>query len=274
MSSFTFKSTTLDLTQPKIMGILNVTPDSFSDGGKFSNPSTALAQAMRLETEGADIIDIGAESTRPGHTPLNVEDEIARLLPTLKALIQTTNLPISVDTYKSKTAESALEAGAHIINDIWGLTHDGDMAHVVASYNAGVVIMHNRHSKDENIDILNDMIDFFSQSLERAHEARIPETNIILDPGIGFGKTHKQNLQALKSVSALKAHFNLPILVGASRKSFINFIHESPVNERLAGTLAAHLIAVQQGASVLRVHDVASHVQALAVDRALRNQNG
>jgi dihydropteroate synthase len=271
MSSFTFKSTTLNLTHPKIMGILNITPDSFSDGGQFSNANTALKHARLLEKQGADIIDIGAESTRPGHTPLNVEDEIARLLPTLKSLIQTTNLPISVDTYKSKTAESALEAGAHIINDIWGLTHDDDMAHVVASYNAGVVIMHNRHFKDDNIDILNDMINFFSQSLERAKTAGIPETNIILDPGIGFGKTQTQNLQALKSVSALKAHFNLPILVGASRKSFINLIHESPVSERLAGTLAAHLYTVQQGASVLRVHDVASHVQALAVDRVLRD---
>jgi dihydropteroate synthase len=270
MSSFTFKSTTFNLTHPKIMGILNITPDSFSDGGQFSDLKTALMQAKRLEQEGADIIDIGAESTRPGHTPLSAEDEIARLLPALNALIQTTNLPISIDTYKAKTSKAALDAGAHIINDIWGLTHDSDMAHVVASYNAGVVIMHNRHSKDENIDILNDMINFFSQSLERAYKAKIPETNIMLDPGIGFGKTHEQNLQALKSVSALKAHFNMPILVGASRKSFINIIHESPVSERLAGTLAAHLIAVQQGASVLRVHDVASHVQALAVDRALR----
>lgn len=252
------------------MGILNITPDSFSDGGQFSDLKTALEQAKRLETEGAEIIDIGAESTRPGYTPLSAEDEIVRLIPALKALIQTTNLPISVDTYKSETAKAALEAGAHIINDIWGLTHDMDMANVVANYNAGIIIMHNRHSKDENIDILNDMIDFFSQSLERAHKSRIPEINIMLDPGIGFGKTHEHNLQALNSIAKLKAHFNLPILVGASRKSFINIIHESPVSERLAGTLAAHLIAVQQGASVLRVHDVASHVQALAVDRALR----
>jgi dihydropteroate synthase len=269
MSSFTFQSTTLDLTHPKIMGILNITPDSFSDGGQFSNLATALAQAKRLETEGADIIDIGAESTRPGHTPLSVEEELSRLLPVLKALPKT--IPISVDTYKSETAKAALNAGAHIINDIWGLTHDTDMAHVVADYNAGIVIMHNRHSKDDNIDILNDMISFFSNSLERAKTAGISKTNIMLDPGIGFGKTPKQNLQALNSVAKLKTYFNLPILVGASRKSFINLIHESPVSERLAGTLAAHLHTVQQGASVLRVHDVASHVQALAVDRALRS---
>jgi dihydropteroate synthase len=271
MSSFTFKSTTLDLTKPKIMGILNITPDSFSDGGQFSNINTALKHARLLEKQGADIIDIGAESTRPGHTPLHFEDEITRLIPTLKALIPTTKLPISVDTYKAQTAEAALDAGAHIINDIWGLSLDADMAHVVADYNAGVVIMHNRYLKDENINIYNDMIGFFELTLEKACLAKIPLTNIILDPGIGFGKTHKQNLQALKSVSALKAHFNLPILVGASRKSFINLIHESPVSERLAGTVAAHLYSVQQGASVLRVHDVASHVQALAVDRVLRD---
>ncbi len=272
MSPFTFQSTTLDLNHPKIMGILNITPDSFSDGGKFSNLATALAQAKRLETEGADIIDIGAESTRPGHMQLSVEDELARLLPVLKALPKT--IPISVDTYKSETAEAALSAGANIINDIWGCSFDDNMAHVVADYNAGIIIMHNRHSKDENIDIVNEMYSFFGAALERLIRVGVAESNIMLDPGIGFGKTHIQNLQALNSITQIKKYFGLPILVGASRKSFINLIHKSHVTKRLAGTLAAHLYTVQQGASVLRVHDVANHVQALAVNRALRSQNG
>ena len=190
----------------------------------------------------------------------------------LKALPK--HVPISVDTYKAKTAEAALKAGAHIINDIWGLMHDDNMAHVVAHYNAGIIIMHNRHSKDENINIINDMIAFFEVSLKHAADAGITSSNITLDPGIGFGKTHIQNLDALKSVAQLKAHFNLPILVGASRKSFINTLHQSDVSQRLGGTLAAHLFAAQQGASLLRVHDVAMHMQALAVWKSLEIENG
>ncbi len=253
------------------MGVLNVTPDSFSDGGSFNTVETALGHAQRLTMEGADILDIGAESTRPGHVPLTAEDEIIRLTPTLKHISNSTHLPISVDTYKAKTAKAALKLGADIINDIWGLSAAPDMAEIIANYGAGVIIMHNRIEKDENIDILEDMISFFEIALEKTQKAGLPKTNIMLDPGIGFGKLHSQNLDALKSVGKLKAYFEMPILVGASRKSFINLIHESAVNQRLSGTLAAHLNAIKQGASVLRVHDVQAHVQAIEVWNKLNN---
>ena len=271
---FTFKNKTLDLSRPKLMGILNITPDSFFDGGSFDSIETALGHAQRLTIEGADILDIGAESTRPGHTPLSTEREIERLTPVLKHIASSTHLPISVDTYKSKTAKAALELGADIINDIWGLSSDPDMAQIVADYGAGIIIMHNCATKGESLDIFADMIAFFETALEKAIKAGVSPTHIMLDPGIGFGKTHSQNLDALKAVGKLKTYFKLPVLVGASRKSFINLLHESSVNHRLAGTLAAHLNAAKQGADVLRVHDVAEHVQALAVEHALRDNHG
>ncbi len=256
------------------MGILNLTPDSFSDGGSFNSLDAAIAQASRMEGENADILDIGAESTRPGFQPLTVSEELVRLLPVLIAIRQRTALPISVDTYKAATAAAALERGASIINDIWGLQHpqdpSHDMARVVAERGAGVILMHNRQAKNEALDILADMFEFFGHSLEIAAKAGIKSSCIVLDPGIGFGKTQEQNLDALKSVAALKAKFHLPVLVGASRKSFINGIFPSAVTDRLAGTLAAHVFAVQEGADILRVHDVASHAQALTVWHALQ----
>ncbi len=270
---FKFKDKVLDLSRPKLMGVLNITPDSFSDGGCFQTIETALGHAQRLTIEGADVLDIGAESTRPGHTPLNAEEEISRLTPILQQISTSTHLPISVDTYKAKTAEAALNLGADIINDIWGLNSAPEMANMVGYHGAGIIIMHNRVEKDENVDILADMIAYFEIALEKAHEARLPKTNIMLDPGIGFGKTHVQNLDALKAVKKLKTYFKLPLLVGASRKSFINLIHESNVSQRLAGTLTAHLNALKQGADMLRVHDVADHAQALAVEYALRQNN-
>ncbi len=257
------------MTSPKIMAILNITPDSFSDGGNFATHEKAISQAQRLQDEGADIIDIGAESTRPGYTPLSSAEELQRLMPILDEISRTLALPISVDTYKSRTAEAALKRGAVIINDIWGLSFDPGMASVVADFDAGLVIMHNRHEKDEAIDIIEDMIQFFERALDTANKAGIAPDYIALDPGIGFGKTQNQNLKALQSVATLKRHFDLPVLVGASRKSFINAIHPSCVTARLGGTLAAHLHAVQQGADIIRVHDVADHVQALAVSQAL-----
>ena len=256
------------------MGVVNVTPDSFSDGGSFNTIEAALGHAQRLTMEGADILDIGAESTRPGHIPLCADEEIKRLLPVLQHITLSTHLPISVDTYKAKTAKVALNLGADIINDIWGLSLEPDMAQNIAHCGAGVIIMHNRTDKDTTIDIFADMISFFETALEHSVKAGIVKTNIMLDPGIGFGKTHLQNLEALKAVGRLKSYFKLPVLIGASRKSFINLIHESAVSQRLAGTLAAHLNAVKQGADVLRVHDVADHVQALAVEYALRHSHG
>lgn len=264
-----YKDGAIDLSQPRLMAVLNVTPDSFSDGGRYASVEDAAAEARRFAGEGAHIIDIGAESTRPGHTPLSVEDELARLLPVLERVVSDGLLPVSVDTYKARTAEAALERGAAIINDVWGLNGDQDMASVVAEHRAGLIIMHNRDGKDESIDIVPDMEAFFDRALDRAARAGIAPECLCLDPGIGFGKTVRQNLLALRATPRLIDHFNLPVLVGASRKSFINAIHESPVTERLGGTLAAHLFAVRQGAALLRVHDVSIHVQALAVEDAI-----
>ena len=263
------KDGSIDLSKPRLMAVLNVTPDSFSDGGRYRSIEDAVHEARTFASEGADIIDIGAESTRPGHTPLSVEEELARLLPVLEQVVAEKLLPVSVDTYKAKTAEAAIKSGAAIVNDVWGLSRDPDMAQVVADHGAGLVIMHNRETRDETVDIVTDMVGFFAIALDRAAKAGIRPDCIGLDPGIGFGKTVRQNLLALKATSALMARFELPVLVGASRKSFINAIHASPVTERLGGTLAAHLFAVRQGAAILRVHDVMSHVQALAVENAI-----
>lgn len=265
-----FKGGVLDLSRPRLMAVLNVTPDSFSDGGLFDQPDNAVAGAMRLAAEGADILDIGAESTRPGHQPISAEDEIARLLPVLDALrAGAYPLPISVDTYKAETAAIALRRGAAIINDVWGFSRDPRMAQTVADHGAAAILMHNRDERDERVDILADMIGFFERAVATASRVGLGPGRMALDPGIGFGKTLRQNLIALKSAGALHRHFGLPILVGASRKSFIDRISPSAVTDRLGGTLAAHLVAMREGAHILRVHDVAAHVQALAVDRAL-----
>ena len=268
-----FRGGALDLSQPRLMAVLNVTPDSFSDGGRFDRPEAALAEAMRHLGEGADILDIGAESTRPGHVSLSAEEEIARLTPVLALLNRTYPLPVSIDTYKAKTADYALRNGASIVNDVWGFGRDAEMARVVAAHDAAAILMHNRDEPDESVDILADMIAFFDRALEAAARAGIQAGRIALDPGIGFGKTLRQNLVALKSAGMLHRHFGVPILVGASRKSFIDRISKSAVGDRLGGTLAAHLLAVREGAHILRVHDVAAHVQALAVERATVQAN-
>lgn len=268
-----FKNGSLDLARPRLMAVLNVTPDSFSDGGRYASIDAAVAEARVFAREGADIIDIGAESTRPGHTPLSVDEELGRLRPVLDRVVADGLLPVSVDTYKARTAATALERGAAIINDIWGLNFDPDMAGVVAEHKAGLVIMHNRETRDDAIDIVADMEAFFGRALERAAAAGIDSDRMCLDPGIGFGKTVRQNLLALKATATLVTRFGLPVLVGASRKSFINAIHESHVSQRLGGTLAAHLFAVREGARLLRVHDVASHVQALGVEDAITRAN-
>ena len=267
--TLTFKGRSLCLDEPRLMAVLNVTPDSFSDGGQFESLEAAFAQAMRFADEGADSLDIGAESTRPGHVPLGAEDEIARLQPILGALHDGYALPISVDTYKAQTADFALKKGASIINDIWGFSRDPEMASVVAAHDAAAILMHNRDVHDAHIDIRDDMFAFFSRALKTAEKAGIAAGRLALDPGIGFGKTLTQNLIALKSGAALHREFGLPVLVGASRKSFIDRISPSATDSRLGGTLAAHLLAVREGAHILRVHDVAAHVQALAVERAI-----
>ncbi len=257
--------------RPLVMGVLNVTPDSFSDGGRFLQPPAATAHARRLAAEGADILDIGAESTRPygGMQPVSLEEERARLEPILPAAAAI-GIPVSIDTLKAKVAAWALEAGATIVNDVWGLQRDPDMARVVAEHGAAIVIMHNRQTVDANIDIIADVDDFFSRSLEIAWTAGIARDNIVLDPGIGFGKTPEQSMACLARLEKFRG-FGLPLLVGASRKRFINSITPSEPMERLGGSLAAHLIAVEHGAAIIRAHDVAATVQALAVAAAIRH---
>jgi dihydropteroate synthase len=258
------------LPRPLIMGVLNVTPDSFSDGGQFLQPPAAIEHARRLAAEGADIIDIGAESTRPygGMRPVSLEEERERLGPILPA-VATIGIPVSIDTIKAEVAAWALEAGAAIVNDVWGLQRDADMARVVAEHRAPVVIMHNREAADPEIDIIADVDEFFSRSLEIAWKAGIARDQIVLDPGIGFGKTPEQSMACIAKLEKFHG-FGLPLLVGASRKRFISSITPSEPAERLGGSLAAHLIAVENGAAIIRAHDVAPTAQALAVAAAIR----
>lgn len=252
-----------------VMGILNVTPDSFSDGGRSAVLDDALANAHRLVAEGADILDIGGESTRPGHTPVPAEEEMARVLPAVKALAALP-VPLSVDTQKAVVADAALKAGASIVNDIWGLMGDPEMARVAAAHDAGVVAMHNRASVDPNVDIVADILGFFEQSLERSARAGIRPERISLDPGIGFGKTFEQNLKALASLGVF-SRLGFPLLLGTSRKSLIGKVIEATPAERLPGTIASNVIGILAGCAIIRVHDVAAHVQAARVTEAIRN---
>ena len=257
---------------PAVMGILNVTPDSFSDGGRFNAPERALDQARRMIAAGADIIDIGAESTRPytGAQPVSAEEELARLRPILAEIIAL-GVPVSIDSMKAEVVRFALDQGALIANDVWGLQRDPAMAGIVAAHDAPVIVMHNRAQVDPAIDIMADAISFFSRSLEIAAKAGVPAANLVLDPGIGFGKTPQQSMTMLARLDAL-AHFGLPILVGASRKRFISSVVPSEPDERLGGSIAAHLIAAQRGAKIIRTHDVVETVQALRVASAIEAQ--
>jgi dihydropteroate synthase len=256
--------------RPLVMGVLNVTPDSFSDGGRFLDPPAAIAQAKRLADEGADILDIGAESSRPYGNAVAVplDEERARLASILPAVIAL-GVPVSIDTMKAAVAAWALETGAAIVNDVWGLQRDPDMARVVAEHRVPVIVMHNRGSADPSIDIVADVTAFFERSLDIAARAGIPRERIVLDPGIGFGKTPEQSLTCIARLDAWRG-FGLPLLVGASRKRFIHSVVPSEPAERLGGSLAAHLLAVENGAAIIRVHDVAPTVQALAVAAAIR----
>jgi dihydropteroate synthase len=256
---------------PAVMGVLNVTPDSFSDGGQFAAPEHALAQARRMVAEGADIIDIGAESTRPyGSEPISAEEELKRLEPVLPDVVAL-GIPVSIDSMKSAVVAWALDQGAAIANDVWGLQRDGGMAGLVAERGAPVIIMHNRDSADPAIDIMQDIADFFARSLDIAAKAGISPDKIVLDPGIGFGKTPEQSMTALARLGELQS-FELPLLVGASRKRFISTVTPSEPHQRLGGSIAAHLLAAQNGARFIRAHDVAETVQALRVTAAIREQ--
>jgi dihydropteroate synthase len=261
----------LATNRPLVMGILNVTPDSFSDGGRYDDPKRALAHARQLVADGADILDIGAESTRPyeGMTPVSLEEEMARLEPVLPAVVAL-GVPVSIDTIKPTVGAWALDNGASMLNDVWGLQREPDMARLAAERGVPIVIMHNRETVDPKIDIVADITAFFSRSLDIAAKAGIARDAIVLDPGIGFGKTPEQSMQAIARLDAFKG-FGLPILVGASRKRFINTVVATAPDQRLPGSLAAHLVAVENGAAIVRAHDVAETVQALRVHAAIRS---
>ena len=259
----------LALGPPLVMGILNVTPDSFSDGGRFLDPAVAITHAHAMAEQGADIIDIGAELTRPydGATPVSAEDERARLAPVLPAVLKL-GLPVSIDTIKAETAVWALDQGAAIVNDVWGLQRDPAMAPLVAGRGVPVIVMHNRAQADPALDIVAEINDFFVRSLDIAARAGIARDKIVLDPGIGFGKTPEQSIACIARLSEFK-RFGLPLLVGASRKRFINAVTPAPPDERIGGSISAHLMAVENGAAIVRVHDVAHTVQALRVAAAI-----
>ena len=260
--------TLLSKPYPAVMGILNITPDSFSDGGQFDAPEPALAQARRMIAEGADIIDIGAESTRPyGAQPVSAEEELRRLQPILTEVVSL-GIPVSIDSMKPAVVAWALDAGASIANDIWGLQRDPDMARLLAARNSPVIVMHNRDRVDADIDIMQDIADFFTRSLEIAAMAGISSGNIVLDPGIGFGKTPEQSMTALARLNELSV-FGLPLLVGASRKRFISSVVPSEPHQRLGGSIAAHLVAAEGGARIIRTHDVSETVQALRLAAAI-----
>jgi dihydropteroate synthase len=259
----------LALGRPAVMGVLNVTPDSFSDGGHFFDPQRAIDHARKLVAEGADILDIGAESTRPygGQVAVSADDERRRLEPILPTVLGL-GIPVSIDTMKAPVAAWALDAGAAVANDVWGLQRDPDMARVVAERGVPVIVMHNREAADPTVDIMADMSAFFSRSLAIAERAGIARDRIVLDPGIGFGKTPEQSVIALARMAELKS-FGLPILVGASRKRFIDSISPAPPDRRIGGSIASHLFAAAHGAAIVRVHDVAETVQALKVAAAI-----
>lgn len=262
----------LSLPCPAVMGILNVTPDSFSDGGAYLAPDRACAQAERMIADGADIIDIGAESTRPygAPQPVSADEEIARLKPVLGEVIAL-GTPVSIDSMKSAVVAWAFDQGAVIANDVWGLQRDPEMAEIVARSGKPVIVMHNRERADPAIDIVSDVTEFFGRSLQIAARAGIPEGHIVLDPGIGFGKTPQQSMTVLARLDELR-RFGLPLLVGASRKRFISTVSPSEPRQRLGGSIAAHLVAAQAGVGIIRAHDVAETVQALRVTRAIEDQ--
>jgi dihydropteroate synthase len=251
------------------MGILNVTPDSFSDGGRFFESGKAIAHARDMVAQEADIVDIGAESTRPygGPVPVSADDEKARLATVLPEVVRL-GLPVSIDTVKASIAAWALDHGAAIVNDVWGLQRDPEMASLVAKRSVPVIVMHNRESADPAIDVVSDVIEFFSHSLEIAARSGISREYIVLDPGIGFGKTPEQSITCLARLAEFK-RFGLPLLVGASRKRFISTVTPSAPDERIGGSISAHLLAVEKGAAIIRAHDVAETVQALRVAAAI-----
>lgn len=250
-----------------IMGILNVTPDSFSDGGRFQNLDAALFHAKEMVRDGAALLDVGGESTRPGHVKISEEEEIERTAPVIEKLKEYFDVPVSVDTYKSKVAEAALQAGADLVNDIWGLKYDEEMASVIAKAQAACCLMHNRR-KAEYTELMADICQDMKESVELAKAAGIKEERIMLDPGIGFAKTYEMNLRVLKQMGELKS-LGYPLLLGTSRKSVIGLTLDLPALDRLEGTLATTVMAVQSGYSFIRVHDVKENLRAVKMTEAI-----
>ena len=236
------------------MGILNTTPDSFSDGGKYLDITQAVEHAKEMVENGADIIDIGGESTRPGYTVISEDEEIERVVPVIEAIAKHVNVPISIDTYKAKVAQMAIEAGAHIINDIWGAKADKDMAAIAAKYNVPIILMHNRHDRNYSFfirDVLNDLY----ESINIVKQAGVQDEQIILDPGIGFAKDLQENILMMQNLDTLTA-LGYPVLLGTSKKSMIGQALDLPVNERMEGTGATVCYGIQKGCQIIRIHDV------------------
>ena len=237
-----------------IMGILNVTPDSFSDGGKWNDMDNALRHTESMIADGADILDIGGESTRPGHTPVGAQEEIERILPVIEAVKKRFDIPISVDTYKGSVAEESLKNGADLINDIWGLKYDPEMAPVIAKYNAPCCLMHNKANTEYN-NFIVDMLAETQECVNIAKRAGIADDKIILDPGVGFGKNYEMNLMTMDNLELFQK-LGYPVLLGTSRKSMIGLTLDLPVDQRVEGTLATTVIGIMKGCAFVRVHDI------------------
>ncbi|MEC4684582.1 MAG: dihydropteroate synthase [Nitrospirota bacterium] len=274
-----FRNFSLDFSQKTyVMGILNVTPDSFSDGGQFLDGSSAIERALRMEAEGADIIDIGGESTRPGSEPVSLEQELRRTVPVIEAIAGRLRIPVSIDTYKSEVARRAIEAGAAMVNDISGLRFDPEMAPTLSQYDVALVLMHikgtprNMQKNPVYTDLFPEITDYLKEGINIATECGIAKERIVIDPGIGFGKTLEHNLQIINNLDRLSPLCR-PVLIGASRKSFIGrILNNAPASERLEGTASAVAISVMKGANIVRVHDVREMARVVKVADAIRRE--
>lgn len=257
------------------MGILNITPDSFSDGGRFFSTERAVDGALAMEADGADLIDVGAESTRPGAAEVGSEEEWNRLSRVLPGLLNSVNIPLSVDTYKAEVAELAIRAGVRVVNDVWGLQRDPDMAGLIASTGVGAVLMHNQNGQEYPGPVAERILRFFDKSLELATAAGIREEQIVLDPGIGFGKSPEQNLQVMSDLAKLKS-LGFPLLLGVSRKSVIGRVLDLPADERTEGTIALNVLGIASGVDIIRVHDVQPNLRAARMSDAIcrRREDG
>lgn len=257
--------------QTYIMGILNVTPDSFSDGGKYNQLDCAFRHAEEMLKEGADILDIGGESTRPGHVQISVEEEIERVVPVIEGIKKRFDVPVSIDSYKSEVAKEAIQAGADLVNDIWGLKYDEKMASLIAKEKVACCIMHNRKQSIYH-DFMKEVLLDLKESIQIAKKAGIEEDKIILDPGVGFGKTYEMNLEAIKEVGRLK-EFGYPILLGTSRKSVIGLTLDLPTDQREEGTLVTTILGILNGCSFVRVHDVEANKRAIRMAEAILREH-